>query len=423
MKGIFRKRDQLLVPMEFGKYYPDWSFQRKHKERNCDGMARTSSMFDPENGAWIMCSSKAKFTDESTGLQFCGRHMKHSPLRVCTHAQAIQIQAERAKMWEDNQELLRASQERPFLKLLNNHQRQVEKDIKKEWGEALDWLSKAVANSLECWIATSPYYRSNRSEPGITLHLLYRQACNLARAIVGHCKQGDIQSAISSWRSLFEIEVNMAYVAKGTTQRPSRAERFQDWSTATYLIDNNLRSHERMIELQRKYKGWNLGNPDGWTAPPDNPKATLSLTERALRVGYSRGDTQKGQYSKLDIYNLCHSYVHTNMVAMLNDPLTSGRTILDSPAPFDLDTPLCMTASSLTTVVVLFLENHQDTDQEGQLSEFKRFAEIQESQVLVEVGRVRPELLSPFGGVDLSFTVQSEDGTEYAARLARRGEH
>ena len=87
-----------------------------------------------------------------------------------------------------------------------------------------------------------------------------------------------------------------------------------------------------------------------------------------------------------------------------------------------LDTPLCMTASSLTTVMVLFLENHQDPDKGRKPSGFQRFAEIQESQVFVEVGRVRPELLSPFGGVDLSFTVQIEDGTEYTARPARRGE-
>ena len=110
------------------------------------------------------------------------------------------------------------------------------------------------------------------------------------------------------------------------------------------------------------------------------------------------------------------------MVAMLNDPLTSKRTILDNPSPFDLDTPLCMTASSLTTDMVGFLENHHDPDKEGKLSDFKRFAEIQESQVFVEVGRVRPELLSPFGGIDPSFTVQTEDGTEYTAKPARRGE-
>ena len=191
---------------------------------------------------------------------------------------------------------------------------------------------------------------------------------------------------------------------------------------ANYFIVNNLRSHERMIDLQRKYRNWDLGNHDGWTAPPDNPKAILGLTKRALQVRYSLGDKQIGQYSKLDIYNLCHSYVHTNMVAILNDPLTSSRNILDDPSPFDLDTMLCMAASSLTTVTLIFLENHQDPDKEGKLSDFKRFAEIQESQVNLEVAMVRPELLSPFRGVDLPFTVRSDDGTEYDTRPARRGE-
>ena len=422
MRGIFQKRDQRVVPMEFGKYYPDWNFQRKHGEGNCDGMVRTSSMFDSANGAWKMCDKRAKLTDESRSLQFCGQHMKRRPAQVCTHAQAAEILADRAKMFEATQELLLAEQKRPFLKLLNKQQRQVENDIKKEWGGALDWLQKAVANALECWVVTRPYYRENRSEPGITLHMLHGQACNLARAVTGHCKRGEIQSAVALWRTLFELEVNAAFIAKDTTQRPSRAERFHDWSMANYFIVNNLRSGERMIDLRRKYRNWKLEDYDGWTAPPDNPKATLDLTKRALQVGYSRGDRQNGQYSNLDIYNLCHSYVHTNMFAMLNDPLTSAHSILDDPSPFDLDTPLCMTAASLTTVTLLFLENHQGSEKENDLLTFERFAKIQESQVILEVGRVRQELLSPFGGVDLSFVIQSDHGTEYVCVPKRRGD-
>ena len=99
--------------------------------------------------------------------------MKRQPPNTCTHTQAIEIQAERTKMSEKTKELSRAAQERPFLKLLKQQQRQVEKDIKNEWGEALDWLSKAVANGLECWLAALPYYRVDRSEPGITLHMLH----------------------------------------------------------------------------------------------------------------------------------------------------------------------------------------------------------------------------------------------------------
>lgn len=423
MKRIFQKREQRpLVPFVFGKYYPDWTFTRQHGERNCDGMNKIGSMFDPENGAWVMCTRKAKHKDESSGLQFCAQHMKRQPPYTCTHVQAIEIQAERANIWEGTKDLLRAGQERSFLKSLNKQEKQVEKDIKKEWGKALDWLSKAVANALECWVATLPYYKGNRSEPGITLHLLHGQACKLSRAIVGYCKWGEIQSAVALWHSLFEIEVNLAFIAKDTTQKPSRAERFEDWSMANYFIVNNLRPHERMIDLQRKYRNWGLGNHDGWTAPTDNPKAILGLTKRALQVGYSLGDKQIGQYSKPDIYNLCHSYVHTNMIAMLNDPLTSARTVFDDRSPFDLDTMLCMTASSLANITPIFLENHQGPENEGKLSDFKRLAEIQESQVNLEVAMVRPDVLSPFRGVDLSFTVRSDDGTEYDARPARRGE-
>ena len=110
------------------------------------------------------------------------------------------------------------------------------------------------------------------------------------------------------------------------------------------------------------------------------------------------------------------------MFAMLNDPLTSAHSILYEPSPFDLDTPICMTASSLTTVTLLFLENHHDPDKESDLSDFERFANIQESQVILEVGRVRQELLSPFGGIDLSFTAQSDSGTEYVCVPKRRGD-
>ena len=227
MKRIFQKPEQRpLVPFVFGEYYPDWNFTRKHGERNCDGMNKIGSMFDPENGAWVMCTRKARHTGESSGLQFCAQHMKRPPPHTCTHVQAIEIQAERANMWEEVKDLLHAGQERSFLKSLNRQQKQVEKDIKKEWGKALDWLSKGVANALECWVVTLPYYQDNRSEPGITLHLLHGQACKLSRAIVGHCKWGEIQSAIALWRSLFEIEVNLAFIAKDTTQKPSRAERF-----------------------------------------------------------------------------------------------------------------------------------------------------------------------------------------------------
>ena len=422
MKGIFQKREQLLVPMEFGKYNPDWRFQRKYGERNCDGMVRTNSMFDPENGAWTMCNSKAKFSDESAGLQYCARHRKNRPLRVCTHTQAIQIQADRAKMWEETQELLRAGKEWPFLKLLDRQQRQLEKRIQREWGKPLRWLSMAVANSVECGMTMRELYQENPSQLSLTLHMLHDQGCSLARAIVNHCRRGEIQSAIILWRSLFVTEVDMAYISRDTTQVPSRSERYYDWSKANYFYVNNLLSHEIMVKLQRKYVRWNLKHYDGWTAPPDNPKAICDVSERALRLGYSEKNKVGGGHSRLDIYNLCHFYVHNNLFGMLNDPLTSRNRKPNAPSIVGLDTPICLTAMSLTTITHLLLDNQSVPENELELTGFRKFADIQEHQTLLEINMVRQELLSPLGGIEMSYQVQSDDGTEYVGVPVRRGE-
>ena len=385
-------------------------------------MVRKSSQFDLENGAWVMCSRKDKLTDESKGLQFCVRHMKRRPSNISTHTQSMEIIAERTEVNKYIQDLLRASQDRPILRFLDKQQRRVQKQVKREWGKALDWLSRAVAYSLECWVATHSFYQENDSEPGSTLHQLHWQTLTLVRMITDHCKQGQVPSAIVLWRSLFEIEVNMAFIAKGTTQKPSRAERYNDWSQATYLLNSNLRSGERMTQLRRKYKNWNLANHDGWTASPDNPKATLDLTNRASQVGYSRRNGRQNQYTSLDIYNLCHSYVHGNMFAILNDPLTSRGSLPDVPSLFDLDTPVCLIASSLSKIAHVILENHPDTDKNVELSEFGKFADICETQVQWDVAVVREELLSPLGGIDMSMRFQSDDGTEYTVRPARRGQ-
>lgn len=423
MKFLFERPSRPVIPVQVGKYTPDWSFYRKHGERNCDAMVHKSSFFDPKNGAWVMCTRKAKFSDESKGLQFCGSHMKRIPPNTCTHSQAIKIQEERAIMRERNKELLRAGQERSFLKFLNKHHKQVEKDVKREWGKALDWLSMAVANSMECGTTLRDLGQDNPSQLGLALLMLHDQGCSLARAIVNHCRRGEIQSAVVLWRSLFVIEVDMAYIARDTTQVPSRAERYYDWSMANHFYVNNLLSHETMIELQRKYERWNLRHYDGWTAPPDNPRAILDVSERALRVGYTEKRKQDGGYSRLDIYNLCHSYVHNNLFGMLNDPLTSRNRLPNVPSIVGLDTPICATAMSLTTITHLLLDNQPVPEDEVELPDFRKFADIQEHQALLEINRVRPELLSPLGGIEMSYQVQSDDGTIYIGRPTRRGEH
>ena len=323
---------------------------------------------------------------------------------------------------EFQQEFFVAQEETPYLRSLDRGQRQLENTIRKEWGEAIDWLSKAVANSLECWEETFPNYEEGDFQLGFTLHMLHGQACALAEAIADHCRKGRIQSAIILWRSLFQIEVDMAFVAKGDAQVPSRAERYYDWWMANYFGVNNLPGHAEMIKLRRKYRGWNLGDYDGWTAPPDNPKATLDLTERAQRVGYTRETKEVDRYSPLDIYTRCHSYVHNNMFAMWNDLLTPRQVRREGPTAVGLDVPLCLTAYSLTRATHLLLDNHTDEDGSHSTSRPGRLADIQESQVMLEVGIVRSELLSPLSGVDVFMTWKSKNGVELIARPARRGD-
>ena len=422
MKFLFERPPRPVIPVQVGKYTPDWSFRRKHGEQNCDAMVHKSSHFDPPNGAWVMCTNKAEFIDESKGLQFCGRHTRRISPNTCTHSQAIKIQEERAIMHERNKELLRASRERPFLKSLDRQQRQLEKRIQREWGKLLRWLSMAVSNSMECGTTIRELPQDNPSQLGMTLHMLHDQGCSLARAIVNHCRSGEIQSAIVLWRSLFMNEVDMAYISRDTTQVPSRSERYYDWSMANYFYVNNLLSHESMVELQRKYARWNLKHYDGWTAPPDNPKAILDVSERALKVDYSERSNGDGGYSRLDIYNLCHSYVHNNLFAMLNDPLTSRNGLPNAPSIVGLDTPICLTAMSLRTITHLLIDNQPVLENEVELTDFRKFADIQEHQALLEVNMVRPELLSPLGGIEMSYQVQSDDGTEYVGIPVRRGQ-
>ena len=214
----------------------------------------------------------------------------------------------------------------------------------------------------------------------------------------------------------------MAYIARDTTQVPSRAQRYYDWSIANYFYVNKLFSHETMVEMQRKYQGWNLKHYDGWTAPPDNPKAILDMPKRALQVGYNERNKEAGEYSSLDIYNLCHAYVHNNMFGMLNDPLTPRDRLPNAPSIVGLDTPICLAAISLTTITRLLLDNIPDSGHVDELQSLRKFAEIQESQVLLEIAMVRSDILSPLSGVELSTKFRSSDGVEYTVVPKRRGE-
>ena len=298
MFSIFKGRERPIVPVIFGKHYPDWDFRRKHGELNCDGMVLRGSAFDPQNGAWAMCRRKAKRAEDTSKLQFCSRHLKRRPANTCTNKQSAMILAERAKLKEDLRDFFVAFKGSPIVSRRNRQQRRIAKIIKREWGEALNWLSKAVGNGFECWDVAAAFCGHGDQPRVRTLHTLYGRACTLAEEITDDCRRGKIQSAIKQWRSLYEVEVNMAFIARDTTQTPSRAERYEDWSKANFFLVNYRQSEEGMIELRRKYRGWHLADHDGWTAPPDNPNATLALEKRALQTGYEK-NANENLYSPL----------------------------------------------------------------------------------------------------------------------------
>ena len=416
----FKRRERFTIPVAFGKFYPDWDFKRKHGELNCDAMMHRSSAFDPKNGAWAMCRRKATSEDESGKLQFCTRHTKGRPPNTCTNEQSKRVLAERAEFKEDLLEFFGAYEGSPVVKERRRQRRRVEKAIGKEWNEALNWLGKAVANGLECWEVASEWCGDGSPLRTSTLHKLFGRACVLAEEITDDCRRGRIQSAIRQWRSLFEIEVNMAFIARDTTQIPSRAERYEDWSKANYFLVNYRQNDERMIALCRKYRDWKLADHDGWTAPPDNPNAILSLEKRAQQMGYERGNGQQSLYSPLHIYTLCHSYVHNNIFAISNDALTPNGGTRDGPTAIGLDVPLCLTAMSIRNVTRLLLASIPRLQASPSGRYYGRCGDIQTDQALLEVAKVRPDSLSPLRGVDVSRTITSDDGTEYLCIPVRR---
>lgn len=76
---------------------------------------------------------------------------------------------------------------------------------------------------------------------------------------------------------------------------------------------------------------------------------------------------------------------------------------------------------SLNNVTHLVLENIPSLQATAAAAYFARCGNIQESQVLLDVARVRPDSLSRLRGVDVSLTIDSCDGTEYLCIPVRRG--
>ena len=300
---------------------------------------------------------------------------------------------------------------------LEFHQERVERAILKEWGEAIGWLRETTAAAEETSEDLLKLQRSYLKEGGepsprlTTLLALHNKACDLSRAVADLCQRGHAEAAFMLWRSIFEIEVNMRYIAKDQTN--ARAERFQDWGRAAFLRIHAPDGSE-LNELVIKYPSPNDLNRDiGWTRSR-NP---LGVTGRAREVGYPHEKTDRGT-PVLKMYEESSSYTHNVAVAILND-LGNNHPLKRGPSVSGHDMPLCLTARSIVAINDTLVEcQHEST--EWKLRTVSNIARARHSQVALEVAMVPRRLLSRFGGLDMSIEWPTEEGGTVVAVPFRR---
>ena len=194
---------------------------------------------------------------------------------------------------------------------LEYHQEQVERAIVKEWGGAIDWLRETTAAAEECSedvIRVHRAYLKGGTEPTLkqtTLLAMHNRVCDLSRAVADLCQRGHAEAAFVLWRSIFEIEINMKYIAQDKTD--TRAERFLDWGRAAYLRLHSADSTE-LKSLMSQYPPPNhLNREIGWTRQ-QNP---IGVPGRAKEIGYS--SERVGQATPvLNMYEESSSYSHND---------------------------------------------------------------------------------------------------------------
>ena len=197
---------------------------------------------------------------------------------------------------------------------LEFYQELSERSIVKEWGEAIGWLRQTVAAAEETSAAVIQIHlerMQNGMEDCIrqtTLLTMHNRLCSLARAVADLCQRGQAEAAFIVWRSGFEIEVNMGYVAKDESDQ--RAVRFQDWGRAAFLRLNAPDSSE-LGQLSAKYPPPNeLDREIGWTRAP-NP---LGMRGRAIAIGYTNGSNSRNGRA-LAMFEESSAYAHNDAMA------------------------------------------------------------------------------------------------------------
>ena len=213
------------------------------------------------------------------------------------------------------------------------------------------------------------------------------------------------------WRSIFEIEVNMQYIARDETD--SLAERFVDWGRASYLRLNQPESEELRL-LECKYPKPNkLDLEMGWT----NPTSPMGVPRRAKAMGY--GDIRRGrEIPVLYMYEESCSYIHNDAMAIAND-LGNNHPIKKGPSVSGLDMPLCLTSRSTKVANDVFM-NCQSEEVKAELQTGVELLWQRHQRVLVEVAMVPSRLLSRFGGIDMTRIWPAEDGGALVAIPYRR---
>ena len=300
---------------------------------------------------------------------------------------------------------------------LEFHQERVERAIVKEWGTAIGWLRETTAaaeETSEDLLQLCRTHLKEGSEPSprqTTLLALHNRACDLSRAVADLCQRGHAESAFMLWRSIFEIEVNMQYIAQDQTN--ARAERFQDWGRAALLRIHAPDSSE-LKELISKYSSSNeLKRDIGWTRTR-NP---IGVPGRAREVGYPHEKIDRA-IPVLNMYEESSSYAHNDAVAILND-LGNNHPLKRGPSVSGHDIPLCLTARSIVVINDSLIESQQESAEEN----FRAVANVARArhiQVALEVAMVPRRLLSRVGGLDMSIEWPTEDGGTVIAVPYRR---
>ena len=302
---------------------------------------------------------------------------------------------------------------------LEAHEEDVERGVVSQWGEALKSLRRLIAKAEDC---SSHIIKTNvKPDDGgsgdvtLTRNILiamHGKACDLSRAISGLAQKGYAEAAFALWRSMLELEINMAYIASRQKDDPDVAKRFIDWSEMAYLRFREPDSQE-LKELQSRYKGWKIKSDQGWTSRND----IVGFRRRACSAGYRAGNRPHG-YEVVDIYELANAFVHNDATALSSD-LGRSSPHLKGPSMEGLDLPLALAGTSLRGATEVLIENQSEPD-DAILKQYKRAMLVIQNDIYIETSIVPPRLSSRFLKLNMTFSEPLPDGGEAIVVLPRR---